>query len=329
MELSRSFFAANHKFIFKKGHFFTGWQSKPPRVVEQGDCTLVGSHMIIGRIQKMLIGILLLAGSIFLLSDLFGGSPSTATRPAVAEKPEPKYAVVQATRPLASGSVVRRTDVALRPTEVAPPRGAITNVDDAVDRVAVKSIATSDVLSDANSAAAEKGVNLSELVPSGMRAVALHVSEDSAVANLVRPGDKVDVLVVSNAAKTVQAGGRLFPPAEAVTVLQDVSVLAVGDMTVAGKSGGPNAKNVTLIVTPREAAMIALVRTIGNEYLSLRAQGDDAEASVAPVSSDSLLAKEAATPTARTRSPASTPQMVEVISGTSENVSRVPVKGKK
>jgi Flp pilus assembly protein CpaB len=282
--------------------------------------------MSVRRIQQTLIGILLLAGSVFLLSDIFGGHADTARQPVV-QQPAPKYAVVQATRPLARGSVIRKEDVALRSTGEAPPRGALINLDDALERVALRSIATSDVVSDANSAAAAKGVNVSELIPPGMRAVALHVTEDSAVANLIRPGDKVDVLVVSNASKTVQAANRLFPPAEAVTLLQNIAVLAVGEMTVGGGSSGSNTKNVTLVVTPRDAAVIALVRTVGAEYLSLRAAGDDSTPVVVPVSSDAFQSRRpepAAAP--RARPPAPAPRVVEVISGTSEKISKVPVE---
>jgi len=276
--------------------------------------------MSVGRIQQTLIGLLLLAGSVFLLSDILGSGKSSS-QGSIPPPSAPKYSVVQATRPVTRGSVIRKDDIALRPTAEAPPRGAVVNIDDAIDRVAARNIATSEVLSDANSAASAKGVAASELIPSGMRAVALHVTEDSAVANLIRPGDKVDVLVVSNAAKTAAIGNRLFPPAEAVTVLQNVPVLAVGEMTVGGGSSNSNTKNVTLVVTPRDAALIALLRTVGAEYLSLRAAGDDDTPLAVAVSSDTFSPRRAETPVVQ-GAPRPAPRVVEIISGPSDKSAR-------
>ena len=286
--------------------------------------------MSVRRIHQTLIGLLLLAGSVFVLSDIFGGSGKSAVTTNDAPTPAAKYFVVQATRPVARGSVIHKDDVALRAIGEAPPRGAVTNVEDAVDRVAVRTIATSDVLSDANSTASAKGVAISELIPPGMRAVALHVTEDSAVANLIRPGDKVDVLIVSNASKAVQVGSRLFPPAEAVTVLQNVPVLAVGENTVGGGSSGTATKNVTLVVSPRDAAMIALVRTVGEEYLSLRAAGDESMPVVVPVSSDAFHTKReepVAAPRGRVRAPVA--RAIEIISGPSDKIARTATETQK
>ena len=214
---------------------------------------------------------------------------------------------------------------------VAPETGAIASVQQATERIAIRNIAGSERLTDANTAAAIEGTSLSHVIPPGMRAIALHVTEDLAVANLIRPGDRVDVLMVSNAARAAATAGRLFPSAEAVTILQNVAVLAVGGVTVvagSNKASAP-ARTVALAVTPRQAAMVALVRTVGTEYLSLRAGGDDAEVATAPVSTDDLqpnqpvaqrpavaAAPASAAPRPRTRT-------IEVIAGKSSNVSRM------
>ena len=234
------------------------------------------------------------------------------------------FFVVNATKSIARGSIIRRDDVEVQESAIAPSRGALTNIAEAADRVAVRNIGKSEVLSDANTAADIKGVSLSELIPFGLRAVALRVTEESAVANLIRPGDKVDVLLLSNAARAATQGTGLFPPAEALTILQNVPVLAVGEATIAGGANAGAARNVTLAVTPQQAAKVALLRSVGGEYLSLRAGNDDTASDLSTVSTNDLVPnrpveRRAAPPPARR--PAD--RVVEIIGGKSDNVSRV------
>jgi pilus assembly protein CpaB len=202
-------------------------------------------------------------------------------------------------------------------------------VQEATDRVAIRNIGASETLSQSNTAAAPEGTRLSQVIPEGLRAVSLSVSENSSVANLIRPGDRVDVLVVSNS-RTPPAAGRVFPPAQALTVLQNIAVLAVGGATVVEGSNNTKGavRTVALAVTPRQAAMIALIPAVGNEYLTLRPADDGIESAASPVSTDDLqpsppavqrpvaAAAPAAQPRARTRT-------IEVIAGKSDNVSRV------
>ena len=139
----------------------------------------------------------------------------------------------------------------------------------------------------------------------------------------------MDVLVVSNS-RTPPAAGRVFPAAQAVTILQNIPVLAVGGATVvagSNKSSAP-ARTVALAVTPRQAAMVALIHAVGTEYLSLRPADDRTDPVISTVATDDLqpnppaasrpvaAAPAAAQPRARTRT-------IEVIAGKSDNTSRV------
>jgi len=273
--------------------------------------------------QALMATLFVAAGALFLISFLDNrGSRSEVN---VAPSPPPKFSIVQTTRPLIQGAVVHREDVEIVTTSVLLGRGTIANVSDAVNRITARNIARAEPLSDINTASSQQGNGLSELIPPGLRAVALRVNDESAVSNLIRPGDRVDVLLVSNASKTQAAGSRLFPPAEAATVLQNVLVLAVGSATLSGGSAGA-IHNVTLAVTPRQAAMVALVRTVGGEYLSLRATGDDAESPAKPVLTDDLETSKlpepraASAPVPRQAPP---PRVVEIISGKGDNVSHV------
>ncbi len=277
--------------------------------------------------QALMAMLFVAAGALFLTNFLDNRSGRSEVDVAPPPPPPPKFSVIQAMKPLVQGSIIHRDDVEVVSTSILPGRGTITSVADAVNRIASRNIARSEPLSDGNTTQPQGG-GLSELIPPGLRAIALRVTDESAVANLIRPGDRVDVLLLSNLSRT-QLGNRLFPPAEAATILQNVLVLAVGGATVSG--GSANAShNVTLAVTPRQAAMVALVRTVGGEYLSLRANGDDVDAATRPVLTDDLQVEKPPEPRAASPPPQRQSQrVVEVISGKSDNISQVRVEDAK
>ncbi len=100
----------------------------------------------------------------------------------------------------------------------------------------------------------------------GYRALAIGVTETSSVAQSVRPGDHVDLVVTTT------------PPGNArsvtMTLLQNVAVLSVG------KEGNDDAQgtyaNVTLMILPREVGVVEHASQVGKLSLSLR-HPDDAE----------------------------------------------------
>jgi len=137
---------------------------------------------------------------------------------------------------------------------------------------------------------------LSSVLPAGMRAFSITVSEESGVGGLILPGDLVDVIAIF--------GGDLVGVDKAVTLLQNIEVLAVaqtaqeaippaaettpdGQAATPVASGtlgerpedvkpNPSARTVTLAVTQDQAQLLALVQAQGNLALSLRSYGDRA-----------------------------------------------------
>jgi Flp pilus assembly protein CpaB len=132
------------------------------------------------------------------------------------------------------------------------------------------------------------------MVPRGMRAVAVEVSEGSAVAGLISPGCYVDVIATfNNGDQTV-----------ATTVVQNVKVQFVqrarpprssgsNAASAAMAAGSPDAlgavKTVTLIVTPRQANSIELANNQGKPRLVLRGGADDTDMADSTVSQNELL----------------------------------------
>jgi pilus assembly protein CpaB len=286
--------------------------------------------MSIRWVRRALTVVLLLAAGVLFFNEFFPGSGRGQPAEAVAvPPPAPTFSIARATAPIARGSIIGPDDVQIEQSATAPAAGTLTSVQDAADRVAIRNIGAAEALSQINTAGTPEGTSLAQVIPQGLRAVSLRVNEDSSVANLIRPGDRVDVLVVSNA-RTAPAAGRVFPPAQAVTILQNIPVLAVGRATVVAGSNNANvaARTIALAVTPRQAAMVALIPAVGNEYLSLRPADDGTDLMTSPVSTDDLqpnqtgvqrpvaAAASAAQSRARTRT-------IEVIAGKSDNISRV------
>lgn len=129
---------------------------------------------------------------------------------------------------------------------------------------------------------------LAVVLEEGMRAVSIKVDEAQSVAGLVRPGDRVDVILTHKVTSTqdaAQAGEKSVSEA----VARNVRVLAVGQ-DVKAEENTPNgkqqklAKSVTLEVDAKQAEAVTLGRTLGSLSLSLRSvlsDGGDDEADAA------------------------------------------------
>ena len=135
------------------------------------------------------------------------------------------------------------------------------------------------------------------VIPTGKRAVAVEITENTSVGGLVVAGNHVDVIAVL-ANQSSGPDGQL--PPRAVTLLQDVEVLSVAQtaqkaVTRLDKDGNPiqtdtadgaiatapdstaakpTAKTVTLAVNPDDAPLLALAQEEGKVWLSLRGFGD-------------------------------------------------------
>ncbi len=120
----------------------------------------------------------------------------------------------------------------------------------------------------------ERGFLAAVLSP-GMRAVSVKVNAASGISGLVFPGDRVD-LILSHKIKIQDAKNRSVRSASE-TVLTDVRVLAIGQVTDDQKGKPIVAKTATLEVWPKQAEVVAVVIELGKLSLSLRslAKTDD------------------------------------------------------
>jgi len=138
-------------------------------------------------------------------------------------------------------------------------------------------------------------------IPDDMRAITISVNEIRGVAGFVLPGNHVDLLLTSSLG---QQGKKLATR----VLLQDVVVLGVAQDISQKKNEPKVVKSVTLLVTPKQAQMLALAQTMGGLTLVLRKEGDTSTYDDEPVTLASLLSEnEVAPPPGPKPPPASKP----------------------
>lgn len=145
------------------------------------------------------------------------------------------------------------------------PPGSFTAPTQLVGRTLVRQIATGDLITEQKLMPAEgtpgAGV-MTYLVPRGHRAVTVGVNEVAGVAGFLSPNNRVDVVL------TTTPPGATEPLTK--IVLQDVPILAIGQMTEQ-KDGKPVVvPTVTMDLTPDDAERLVLASTRGPLQLLLR-----------------------------------------------------------
>jgi pilus assembly protein CpaB len=215
------------------------------------------------------------------------------------------------------------------PTDALPPNG-FGSKKRLLGRGAVLPIAQGEFfIAGKNLAAENGGAGLPSMIPSGMRAVSVRVNDGSAVGGFIQPRSRVDVLMTGTS-----ASGE----AQTMTILKNVEVLANGTRLDRSSSSGDsqNSPLITLLVSPDDAAKLALAMAQGRIQLSLRNPLDTSQAEVAAVGIHSLYpnqkppasttvghVKPKTAPVAQA-APAPTAYPVEVIKGDKRDITKLP-----
>lgn len=212
----------------------------------------------------------------------------------------------------------------------ATPPGAFGSPKRLLGRGAVLPISQGEFfISGKNLASENGGSGLPSMIPSGMRAVSVRVSDSSAVGSFIQPRSRVDVLMTG-----ISSSGE----AQTMTVLKNVEVLANGtrlDHTASGPELQQNSSLITLLVSPDDAERLALAMAQGRIQLALRNPLDTSQSEVAAVGIHSLYPSQkmpASTTVAHSRTkpapvaqapapPSSYP--VEVIKGDKRDVTKL------
>jgi pilus assembly protein CpaB len=118
---------------------------------------------------------------------------------------------------------------------------------------------------------------MAAILPSGMRAVSIGVSPESAAAGFILPNDHVDVVLTKRDREAEKAAGIEVHTSE--TILADIRVLAI-DQQLEEKNGQKVVvgKTATLELTPGQVEVVTLARQTGTLSLALRSITDAGKA---------------------------------------------------
>jgi pilus assembly protein CpaB len=183
---------------------------------------------------------------------------------------KPTVTIVVAKQEIKKGDMIKPEDLRLQEWHVdALPEGSIQKIDDLAERRVKTLVVPGEAILESK-LVPKNGGRESE-IPPGMKGVAVKVDNVSGGAGLILPGDNVDVLIHVEA-----NAGRGIPATVTKELLKNVKVHAVDDVLERPAPGEPSipAKTVTLLVNPKQAAIVTHATEIGNIRLVLRSEKD-------------------------------------------------------
>lgn len=143
-----------------------------------------------------------------------------------------------------------------------PLVGALSDINQFSNRVVVSPLSIGEPVLESLLAPQGSRAGLTALIPSGKRAMAVHVTDVSGVAGFALPGSVVDVLVSFQDEQNHMISHL---------ILQNVTVLAVAqDINVKEDIKAKVVNVVTLEVTPEQAEKLELAKAMGSISLVLR-----------------------------------------------------------
>jgi len=182
-----------------------------------------------------------------------------------AQMPEEVVQIMVAKRDLYQGRTISEEDLEMK--ELPPyyvPDSVLRQPEQAVGRVPRERILSQEFIREERLADPEAGLGLNAIIPRGMRALSINISDGSAVSGFLNPGNYVDILV------TLQ-GTDEQEESETVTLLQAVTVLAVnsrvGETTSLDSDHKPS---ITVAITPEQAEKLTHAVAEGEVTLTLR-----------------------------------------------------------
>jgi len=224
--------------------------------------------------------------------------------------------IVVANADLAYGTRLKPQDMKLADWPKANlPQGHETSIESLNNRITVSTIKAGSPILETNLAPPDtEGGIMPYLVPPGDRAITVAVNEVVGVAGFVLPNSIVDVVATVNSPYSSSYDRRVSK-----IILQNIKVLAVGQI-LDQKEGKPVVvPTVTLQVKPEDAEKLALASE-NKVQLILRHTGDDAEVKTTGATVATLLGgappkKAAPARKATSYRPAPKSDYVEVIKG--------------
>ncbi len=146
------------------------------------------------------------------------------------------------------------------------PVGAFSSFKDVEERWVKTTMRAGDPIVDKKLGPKGSPPGLVAKIPKGMRAYAVEVNEQSGVSGFILPGHRVDVVRYESNDKSQLQRGE--------TILQDVQVLAAGQVFTRPEEKSLLNRTVTLAVFPEQVHILVAARAKGPLSLSLRGVND-------------------------------------------------------
>ena len=204
------------------------------------------------------------------------------------KRPEDQVMVVVAARDLHQGVVVEEGD--LYAVQIPPrylPEGVFLSPEHVVGRIPKERILANELVRGDRLASPEAGLGLHAVIPRGLRAISVEVTDGAALSGFLQPESYVDVLVT----RSVEREGR-GSIVRTETVLQAAFVLGVNGRGIGGaKREDARGHSVTLMVTPADAERVAHAENTGTLVLTLRPTTDTAGGPLEGADVSSILPK--------------------------------------
>ncbi len=184
--------------------------------------------------------------------------------------------VVIAEKNIEAKTIISNKDVKLKEIMIDYVNpNAYTNIEDVVGKYA------KEIIIEGEQVLSERIVNedkmiLSYKVPEGRRAVTIHVNEAVMVADFIRPGDYIDVMVTFDKYEIETMAEKIIYPRTTKVILQNILVLGMGQLQkVPDEPRIELPQTVTLAVTLEEAEKLAFSEETGVLKMALRHVGDE------------------------------------------------------
>jgi pilus assembly protein CpaB len=155
----------------------------------------------------------------------------------------------------------------IRVVKSAVPAHSFSSVKDVADRWVKTALLEGDPIVEKKLGPKGTPPGLVANIPKGMRAFAIDVTEQSGVSGFILPSHRVDVLRYDNIDKN---------ESRAETILQNVLVLAAGQLFTRPEERAVQSRTVTLALKPEEVDIIVAARARGTLSLALRGVNDHA-----------------------------------------------------
>ena len=153
----------------------------------------------------------------------------------------------------------------VRMAESAIPVGAFAVAEDVADRWVKTTMLEGEPIVERKLGAKGSPPGLVANIPKGMRAFAVEVNEQSGVSGFILPSHRVDVIKFETGDKARTRGE---------TILQDVLVLAAGQVFVKSDEKTLQSRTVTLAVSPDDVDLLVAAKAKGMLSLALRGVND-------------------------------------------------------